>query len=230
MDAHDLDRAIWNALTSGHAGLAEGAGRARRYPRDVSPLAAVEEPDPAAFADLAGLVGEGEAVALFATGPIPTPASWRVVKGRFIDLMVCEEPASDGATGGEGLVRAMSERDVPDMLELTALTQPGPFRARTIAMGRYFGIRAADGRLAAMAGERLKLARHTEVSAVCTHPEHTGKGYARALMQHVMGLVRAEGKTPFLHVKTENERAKAVYERLGFRVRRPIWFSVVEKA
>ena len=69
----------------------------------------------------------------------------------------------------------------------------------------------------AMAGERLKVPGYTEVSAVCTHPDHTGKGYARMLMREIMRGIRDRGEIPFLHVRSENTRAIGVYERLGFR-------------
>ena len=113
------------------------------------------------------------------------------------------------------------------MLELTAATQPGPFAARTYEMGRYLGVRV-DGRLVAMAGERLRLAGATEISAVCTDPAFTGRGYARALMLPLMAKAVAEGQLPILHVKTENG-AKHLYEKLGFRVRRAIRLTSIRR-
>ena len=111
------------------------------------------------------------------------------------------------------------------MLELTALTKPGPFGSRTHELGTYLGIRC-EGQLVAMAGERLKVPGYTEVSAVCTHPEHTGKGYARVLMTEIMRSIGERGETPFLHVRLDNVRAVEIYERLGFRTR-GIWHYVV---
>jgi predicted GNAT family acetyltransferase len=104
------------------------------------------------------------------------------------------------------------------MVELTALTKPGPFGKRTHELGYYVGIRD-NGKLVAMAGERLKVPGYTEVSAVCTHPDHLGKGYAGALMLEVMRAIRERGETPFLHVRSNNARAIGIYERLGFRKR-----------
>jgi predicted GNAT family acetyltransferase len=112
------------------------------------------------------------------------------------------------------------------MLELTAATEPGPFLPQTIQMGNYFGIRASDGRLVAMAGERLQTTAFTEISAVCTHPEFRGLGYARALTTFVAAQILAAGKIPFLHVKSENG-AKIVYEKLGFRLRAEICLNVI---
>jgi len=115
------------------------------------------------------------------------------------------------------------------MLALTALTEPGPFAARTHRMGKYIGLRNPDGRLMAMAGQRMSLADFTEISAVCCDPEFRGKGYARALIVTLMREVFAAGKIPILHVKNENG-AKVLYEKIGFRVRREIQFTVIAAA
>ena len=120
----------------------------------------------------------------------------------------------------------LATTDVPEMLELAAATEPGPFLPQTIQMGNYFGIRASDGRLAAMAGERLQSTGFAEISAVCTHPEFRGRGYARDLVTFLGARILAAGKTPFLHVKSENG-AKAVYQKIGFRLRAPIWLTVI---
>jgi ribosomal protein S18 acetylase RimI-like enzyme len=125
--------------------------------------------------------------------------------------------ASVGMTEWEK-VEALGREDVEEMLVLTELTKPGPFSRRTIEFGQYFGIRH-EGRLVAMAGERLRVPGFTEVSAVCTHPEFTGRGYARAVMAKVMQGIVGRGECPFLHAAEENARAIGVYEELGFRVR-----------
>ena len=114
------------------------------------------------------------------------------------------------------------------MIALTALTKPGPFSTRTHELGIYLGIRSGE-KLVAMAGERLKVPGFTEVSAVCTHPDHTGKGYAALLMTEVMRGIRQRGETPFLHVRGDNDRAIAIYKRLGFRERKLGHFAVLRK-
>lgn len=220
-----LDNPIWNALTSAHRSMARINGLAARYPGDVSPLTGLGELSPRAFDDLKALVGDDEQMALFTTAPVEIPAGWQVVKARYIDQMVCAEPppVSDQA------FVTLGPDDVPDMLALTALTEPGPFAARTHEMGHYVGVRSEDGRLAAMTGQRLGLGDFTEISAVCTHPDFQGRGYAKALVAYQAARIHGEGRTPFLHVKTENG-AKVVYEKLGFRVRRPIQYSVLARA
>jgi predicted GNAT family acetyltransferase len=128
--------------------------------------------------------------------------------------MVCSE--SDQSSTFPPL--DLKSADVPEMLALTAATQPGPFLPSTIQMGRYLGIRSNDGALVAMAGERLKLSDFTEISAVCTHPAFRGRGNARALVSSLACYAVREGKTPFLHVTQENS-AKLLYEKVGFTVR-----------
>src|SRR5580693_5179835 len=217
-----LDNPIWFALSTEHRLLARSHGLARRYPPDVSPLAALLHPTNDAFADLRRLVSPGEHVALFTASPLNVPGDWHVDRSRWIDQMICEaswEPPHVAPV-------ALGTTDVPDMLALTAATDPGPFLPQTMLMGSYFGIRASDGRLVAMAGERLQSTAFAEISAVCTHPEFRGRGYARALVTFLAAQILAAGKTPFLHVKSENG-AKVVYQKIGFRLRAEIWLTVV---
>ena len=115
----------------------------------------------------------------------------------------------------------LSDQDGAEMLALAALTQPGPFFTRTHELGEFFGVRSR-GRLVAMAGERLKPDGHTEVSGVCTHPDHRGQGMAGALMRFVAGRVIDRGERPFLHAYASNTAAIALYERIGFTLRRRI--------
>jgi ribosomal protein S18 acetylase RimI-like enzyme len=217
-----LDNPIWFALTTEHRLLARSHGLARRYPPDVSPLAALLHPTNDAFADLQRLVSPGEHVALFTGSAVAVPESWQVDRSRWIDQMICEASLAPPPVAPLPL----GTTDVPEMLELTAATEPGPFLPQTIQMGSYFGIRASDGRLAAMAGERLRSTEFAEISAVCTHPEFRGRGYARALVTFLATQILAAGKTPFLHVKSENG-AKVVYQKIGFRLRAAIWLTVI---
>jgi ribosomal protein S18 acetylase RimI-like enzyme len=210
------------ALTTRQAAMARSAGVARRYASDVSPLAGLREPTLAAFSDLSALVGPEEYVGLVTSEPLQVPGDWQVGRSRPIEQMICtrlsrtlfSSPLTLGPT------------DVPEMLALAAATEPGPFLPETIQMGRYLGIRASDGRLIAMAGERLRLDRFTEISAVCTDPEFRGQGHARGLVEFLVAQTLAEGKVPFLHVKEENG-AKLLYEKIGFHVRRAIQLTVI---
>lgn len=217
-----LDNPIWFALTTEHRTLARSHGLARRYPPDVSPLAALLHPTNDAFADLRQLVSPDEHVALFTASPLDVPGDWQIERSRWIDQMICEASLVPPAIAPLPL----GTTDVPEMLELTAATEPGPFSPQTIQMGSYFGIRAGDGRLVAMAGERLRSTAFAEISAVCTHPEFRGRGYAQALTTFLAAQIMAAGKIPFLHVKSENG-AKVVYQKIGFRVRAAIYLTVI---
>jgi ribosomal protein S18 acetylase RimI-like enzyme len=217
-----LDNPIWFALTTEHRLLARSHGFARRYPPDVSPLAALLHPTNDAFADLQRLVSPGEHVALFTASSLDVPSNWQVDRSRWIDQMICEASLAPPPVAPLPL----GATDVPEMMELTAITEPGPFLPQTIQMGSYFGIRASDGRSVAMAGERLQSAAFAEISAVCTHPEFRGRGYAQDLTTFLAVQILAAGKSPFLHVKSENG-AKVVYQKIGFRLRAAICLTVI---
>jgi predicted GNAT family acetyltransferase len=225
-----LDNPVWSALAGGgaHAAMAQRHGLAARYPRDVSPLAGLREPSPQAFADLRTMVDVGEEVWLLTPNPLDLPPEWEVVRARYIDQMVYAGPRPAQPVAHAWPLLPLGADDVPDMIALAAETKPGPFVRKTITMGRYLGVRNAEGELAAMSGTRMALDEFTEISAVCTSPEARGAGHARALMLTLMAQIEASGKTPFLHVKTENG-AKQVYEKLGFAVRREICFSVIRR-
>jgi ribosomal protein S18 acetylase RimI-like enzyme len=217
-----LDNPTWFALTTEHWLLVRSHGLARRYPPDVSPLAALVYPTKDAFADLQQLVSPGEHVALFTASPFDVPGDWKVDRSRWIDQMICEASLAPPPVAPLPL----GTTDVPKMLELTAATEPGPFLPQTIQMGSFFGIRASDGRLVAMAGERLKSTAFTEISAVCTHPESRGRGYAWDLTTFLAAQILAAGRTPLLHVKSENG-AKVVYQKIGFRLRAATCLTVI---
>jgi predicted GNAT family acetyltransferase len=126
------------------------------------------------------------------------------------------------------LITPLGIEHVPQMLELTKLTKPGPFFEKTILFGNYFGI-FIDGRLAAMTGQRMHPVPYMEVSAVCTHPDFRGKGYAKALMLHVMKIILDNSCIPFLHVLTSNAGAIQLYESIGFRVRKKLFIDMIQR-
>jgi len=223
MDYSPLDKPIWNALTTAHQSMARVHGHARRYASDVSPMSALAEPSAEAFDDLRKLVEPGNPVGLFSMTPLEVPSPWEVTWSGQIDQMVWSKP---GAAPPAVKMRRLTDADVPDMLALTAATEPGPFLPRTITMGRYYGVRSPDGRLAAMAGTRLKLDRFTEISAVCTHPEFRGRGYAHALVDHLANEIRSEGSTPFLHMRSDNP-ARSVYHKAGFVERSLVYVTLL---
>jgi predicted GNAT family acetyltransferase len=213
---HPLDNVIWNALTTRQAEFAESFEQARRFMPEVTSLAAFLEPTERGYESLKGLAATRGTIALFLAMPHQPKPGWSLVASAQMPQMVYQGasvPLLRSPSDPE--IAELGAADVPEMMELTALTKPGPFNKRTRELGTYLGIRR-DGRLVAMAGERLKVPGYTEVSAVCTHPEHTGQGYARILMMEVIQRIRSRGETPFLHVREENVRAIDLYQRLGF--------------
>ena len=222
-----LDNPIWSALTTDHAALAVGHGEARRYPEEIGPLAGMREPSAANWATMAELAGPGGVVAMFFREKPPIPEGWTPILEGTLVQMVAEAPKLVRRAEPEGVtLRKLTAEDAPAMVELATLTEPGPFRMRTIELGTFFGI-LAEGRLLAMAGKRMHVPGYIEVSAVCTHPEARGRGYARLLMSCVMEEILAAGRTPFLHALASNAGAIRVYEDLGFRVRRQLEVAAV---
>jgi predicted GNAT family acetyltransferase len=224
---HALDNVIWQALTTRQANFAERSGKAARFLSDVTSLTGFEEPSASGYDSLATLVGSGGTAALFLAEKYEPHASWTVVAEAPLLQMICENSADSAPSRSQNVIE-IGPRDSTDMLELTALTKPGPFGNRTHELGFYAGIRV-DGHLVAMAGERLKVPGHTEVSAVCSHPDHTGKGYAAILMSEIMRRIRERGETPFLHVRQDNTRAIELYKRLGFTQRKVLHLAVLRK-
>jgi ribosomal protein S18 acetylase RimI-like enzyme len=218
---HPLDNPVLSSLTGPHARFAERQGNVLRYPVDVCPLAAMpDEPDGADWTDAAGLAGPGGWLALAAVEVSP-PAGWEVrLIGEGVQMTGDD---LDAAADPEAVL--LGGADVPEMLELTARTKPGPFLPRTFELGTYLGIRR-EGRLVAMAGERLHPAGWTEISAVCTDEAWRGQGLAARLIRAVGAGIRARGEVPFLHALATNA-AIGLYEELGFRHRLAVLFAVV---
>ena len=218
---HVLDNPFWVALSGPHRRFAETSGAAARYREDIAPFAALADPaDPAAWADLAALLGPGTETLL--PGVQPPPAGWTVLESVAGVQLTGEALRSEAAPDA---VRLGSD-DVPEMLELIDLTRPGPFRPRTVELGTYLGVRHG-GRLIAMAGERLRLPGWTEISAVCTHPDHRGGGLGTRLIRAVAAGISARGEVPFLHASAVNTAAIRLYESIGFTLRGRLAFSLL---
>lgn len=208
-----LENPIWHALTTVQRNFAEGDESAKRFPTAVTTLAGFRVQTADSYAALARLLGPDETAALFLDEVPSEPEGLEIVEVGPLLQMVHDnstqplEPMDYVPLDGS---------DVPAMMALAELTKPGPFGHRTIELGSFLGIRR-DDRLIAMAGERLHLEGYTEVSAVCTHPDFTGKGYARALVKIVIESIQKRGDISFLHVRPNNTRAVALYESLGFK-------------
>jgi ribosomal protein S18 acetylase RimI-like enzyme len=218
---HILDNPAWAALTGPHSRFAERVGLAARYPTDVSPFTALaDSADPRAWDDLVTLVGPDTLTPV--SGATELPDGWETVeKGQgvqLVDTALRAEPDPEAVR--------LTPGDVPEILDLIARTKPGPFLPRTIELGTYLGIRR-DGRLIAMAGERLHPPGWTEISAVCTDPDHRGQGLATRLVRAVAAGIRDRGDTPFMHASAANTGAIRLYESIGFTLRRRSAFLLV---
>lgn len=219
--SHPLDRAVWSALTTRQSDFALGDARAWRLAPDYGLFAAAADASDASLKALADLVRAHGPVALFEADPPSALPGVTATPGDPVSQMVAEAPVfADPAFE----VTALGDADAAEMLELATLTEPGPFFRLTHRLGDFLGVRI-DGRLAAMAGERLRLPGYTEVSAVCVHPDFRGRGYAVGLMSRVTGAITARGETPFLHVYDHNTAAIGLYEALGWRRRRSVGVS-----
>ncbi|EKX60745.1 GNAT family N-acetyltransferase [Streptomyces ipomoeae] len=243
--SHVLDNPAWAALTGPHAlphslkgmggtPIAQRIGHAARYHQDMAPFHAVsDEDDPRAWADLAALVGPGGTASV--RGVAEAPEGWEVVRTghgvQLVDTSLRAEPDPEAVRLGPD--------DVPEILDLVARTEPGPYLPRTVEMGTYLGIRHR-GRLIALAGERSEMGvppaegwgrlhppGWTEISAVCTDPDHRGRGLATRLVRAVAAGIKERGERPFLHAAATNANAIRLYESIGFTLRTRTVFALV---
>ncbi|SDF54736.1 FR47-like protein [Bradyrhizobium brasilense] len=222
---HPLDRPIWSALTTRQRELAEGGADARRFPLAIAPFADMVDMSPRSFAALGALLSGPDIAVLFTPDPVPVPPHFKVLLVETGEQMI-GIPADHSAPGVE--IVTLGAADVPAMMALTELTKPGPFSVRTHELGSFFGIRI-NGELVAMTGERMKPGNYTEMTAVCVHPAHRGRGYAQALLSAVARQIVARGEIPFLHVFTSNVSAIALYRRQGMEIRRRLHITVLQK-
>lgn len=221
-----LQNPVFNALSTGDKQLSLGTEKVKYFDAEVSPYAGFPEDYTNGFTDLYVMLPEGRRILFARPTPIDVPQGWQLqheIKG----LQFIYENSTTLAGDFSQIVPLTTEH-VHEMIELVKLTKPGPFDQRTIEFGSYHGI-FENEKLVAMTGQRLHVEQYTEISAVCTHPDYLGKGYASALLQHQLQIILNNGQIPFLHVRADNERAIAVYERLGFRTSRPMFFYFLKR-
>jgi predicted GNAT family acetyltransferase len=218
-----LDNPIWFALSTHQKRFALQNSLARCFPSDMNRFGAIQTESTQGLQDLVKLLPDKKPIAWFTDLEISDfPGGIELVVKLSVSQMICQNLAPTP----ELAMRVLTQEDVPAMLELVELTKPGPFSARSIELGEFWGI-VKNGSLLAMAGERLQMPGFTEVSGVCTHPNYRSQGLARALMARVCQAIFARGEIPFLHVMTNNLNAIRTYEQLGFYERKKIFGYVL---
>ncbi|NQE64402.1 GNAT family N-acetyltransferase [Caulobacter sp. RHG1] len=227
MTPHILDRPVFATLNGRQGHLAIPHGGAMRMDPDYGLFAATIDHSPESLAALGELVrARGNVGLVEPVAPPPAPGT-KVVSSAICLQMVAETvaPAWDVAFD----MLPLGDADAAEMLALATLTKPGPFFTRTHQLGDFIGVRV-DGRLAAMAGERMRPDGYTEASGVCVHPDHRGRGYAARLLREVTARILARGEKAFLHSYADNATAIGLYESLGYRGRREVAFTILTAA
>ena len=221
-----LDNPVWEALSTVQSNFNTGSNTIKYFPSDVAPFIGMQNWNEKDIQQLKDCMPANRAFSVMIAKTVKLPACVDIIFTTPLYQLYCSSliPFTNAAIE----IRKLGSSDVAQMLALTALTKPGPFYEKTIEFGNYFGIFARDV-LVAMAGERLKVKGYTEISAICTHPDYLGKGYASYLISHACEHTLQQGNIPFLHVRTDNTRAIEVYKKLGFKIRADVYFAIFKK-
>jgi ribosomal protein S18 acetylase RimI-like enzyme len=229
---HPLDNPTWTALTTKQAQLAHSSALARRFPPDMTLLGALAANTAMAFDSLAQLI-QRDAVTLFFSSSPSLPPGWEVVRAVELHQMVKDDGAVDEAirsAAAQHQVMELTPADVPEMSAVYTATRPNRTLCPKIQkLGTFLGIRS-ESKLVAMGGLRLHIAGYREITTVATHPEYEGRGYGTAIVLALMDRIRAKGERPFLTVRTDNDRAVAIYRRLGFNPRARFYSQTIRRA
>jgi predicted GNAT family acetyltransferase len=220
---HPLDNPVWNALISADKHLNQGNEHVAYLNENIAPFVGMPYWEPAHQSSLQQLLPPHRSWSVMIANPVIFESFCTLRFTTNLFQMVCRKPSKPKTNSKK--IRLLTAKDVKEMVALTALTKPGPFLTETISMGNYYGA-FENNQLVSMAGERFHLTGYSEISAVCTHPAYTGKGLGTQLVAHMMEEIIKQGKTPFLHVRVDNLAAIQLYEKLGFQVRREMYFAV----
>jgi ribosomal protein S18 acetylase RimI-like enzyme len=222
---HPLDRPVWTALTTRQAEFAEGNALAKRFIPSVVPFASTPDNEEKCLCALESIVPIGERIFLAQADEIALSDKFaKAVEAKVVQMIAVRraDPIPDAR------IEKLTNADAEEMLALATLTKPGPFTLRAAALGEFFGIKI-DGRLAAMAGERMKQPGFSELSGVCSHPDFRGASLGKIMSLHVTNRIFARGETPYLHAYTTNAAAIRLYESIGFELRRELNVAVAER-
>ncbi|SFH34605.1 GNAT family N-acetyltransferase [Pedobacter insulae] len=223
---HVLDNPIYHALRTKHQLYAMGSDEANYYIEDVAPFAGLKNNSLADLADLYKITAPESSFVVFTPTAYKIPDEWKLIAQIDMFQMVYDHAHVPKDVDGD--FEDLHDQHVDEMIELVKLTQPGPFKSRTIALGNYTGV-FNQGKLVSMAGHRFHPAPYIEISAVCTHPDHLGNGYAYRLLREQVKRILAQAQIPFLHVRNDNLAAVKLYQKLGFEVRTDMLAYVLQK-
>lgn len=222
-EENKLDNPVWNSLCESHEEFTLDYNGTKFYNPDYCPFGGFIELDSTLESvDKYASLCEN----FFIVGKKPKISDTLKINKELVclQMVIQEKPQITFNNEIIKLTNAHSE----ELFSLVNLVQPGYFKSKTFLLGSYYGI-FNNGKLVSIAGERMKMNNFTEVSAIITHPDHTGKGYAKQLTSYVVNTIFDEGKTPFLHVVESNTGAIKLYEKLGFVTRRKMSFWNISK-
>jgi len=223
--SHLLDNPAWAALTTGNQNLSNGSHTAKFFSEKVSPFAAISEPDQS-LQELYDVVPFKNPIGIFTNRNSINPYPWKLINKIYGYQLLYSKDAELPVINNT--IVKLNEHHVAEMLELTRITNPGPFLPETISFGNYEGI-LVEGKLVAMAGHRFHCHNYVEISAVCTHPDYLGCGYARDLLNSQIDMIQRRGEIPYLHVRADNKRALEIYLSMGFKIRSEMIIYILSK-
>src|SRR4051812_48216984 len=214
INENKLDNPVWYSLSETHSEFAIDYGNTKFYNPDYCPFAGFIDPE-----NIADAIEQYSALSdnFFIVGEKPQVSNSVKIAKELVCLQMIIREKIELSVDIE--IVKLTENHNEELCALVNLVQPGYFKTKTPLLGNYFGI-FKENQLVAITGERMKMNDFTEVSAIVTHPDHTGKGYAKQLITHVVNAIFEENKTPFLHVVESNIGAIKLYEKLGFVTRR----------
>ena len=218
-----LDNPVWNSLSETHGGFVLDYGNTKFYHPDYCPFGGFINSQSTLEASNQYSVATDN---FFIVGEKPEISnSLKIVKELICLQMIVYNKIELSITD---TIIKLTEEHNQELVHLVNLVQPGYFKNKTASLGNYYGIFKED-QLVAITGERMKMNDFTEVSAIITHPDHIGKGYAKQLIAHCVNNIFSENKIPYLHVVESNIGAIGLYEKLGFVTRRKMSFWNISK-